>query len=701
MLYIYRFKDAWSNTTFKWNQSIQDHLELGRINHSAEFDAFNKKRLAEEEVKKASEPEKPATEYTLKDVSFVVLEGSPTPLTRKCIESVRKWAPGSEIVLVENGVPPSDCVKLVDKVVHLEDNIRFSGGCNAGADAATRPVVCFLSNDTEIIDDTPAKLLKGMNGKCIVGPYSNYAKPPQGNHDKALPQDIGLEMVVGLCMMMPMELFRAVGGFDTRLYTYEDDDICHRALAVGRISMVVGGTWVSHVGHATIKDRGENIHKVDEENRKIFDKKYPKIRVVAIAKDEEKGIQGFFEQFAPVTKDWCLLDTGSTDKTVEIAKSMGVKTQIGIFQDFATTRNEAIRLFGDAEWVIMMDPDERMDKNTIQSMRELVFRTEYNIFLSPLQAVNRDGSKTPFVPKPYLFRNLPEIKWVLPVHEKLIGSMKQAKTANGMISHMIALHDQKRRQDAAKQYQNLGENKNYYDTPEYRKVREEWPILDYERADDDRIAKVHLGPLVSVVIPTYRRPDLLRMAVVSALIQDYVNLEVVIVGDACPDLGKGFNPAPRIRAFNLPKNHGAGGAVPRNFAIHMAAGQYIAYLDDDNTWKPNHVSSIMTKIMAMENLMVPGVNVGFGFSSMEVNGKDLKFKEPKIQGIDTSCIIHRKDLIRKYGPWRDRTAATYAHDWELVERWLKGGEKWICTESATLLYNAGTSGQQVFLEGMK
>ena len=50
-LYLYRFMDGYSNTTFTKNKSIQDHLELGRRNYAAEFDAFNQKRLAAERPK--------------------------------------------------------------------------------------------------------------------------------------------------------------------------------------------------------------------------------------------------------------------------------------------------------------------------------------------------------------------------------------------------------------------------------------------------------------------------------------------------------------------------------------------------------------------------------------------------------------------------------------------------------------------------
>src|SRR5262249_43486308 len=64
-------------------------------------------------------------------------------------------------------------------------------------------------------------------------------------------------------------------------------------------------------------------------------------------------------------------------------------------------------------------------------------------------------------------------------------------------------------------------------------------------------------PLVSVVIPTYQRPETLRRAVDSALGQSYSNIEVLVVGDACPNVDEVIGPIldPRLRHANLASNH--------------------------------------------------------------------------------------------------------------------------------------------------
>ena len=93
-------------------------------------------------------------------------------------------------------------------------------------------------------------------------------------------------------------------------------------------------------------------------------------------------------------------------------------------------------------------------------------------------------------------------------------------------------------------------------------------------------------PLVTTVIPTYRRPDGLAAAVRSALDQTVRDHLVIVVDDGggLPDLP----PDPRLVAVSLRRNTHVLGVV-RNVGIRLARSQYVAFLDDDNTWEPNHL----------------------------------------------------------------------------------------------------------------
>ena len=91
--------------------------------------------------------------------------------------------------------------------------------------------------------------------------------------------------------------------------------------------------------------------------------------------------------------------------------------------------------------------------------------------------------------------------------------------------------------------------------------------------------------LVSVIIPTFRRGDLLTRAVQSVLAQDYAHIEVIVVDDGSGESLDEVLPFDdsRLRVIQLPVNSGSP-AEPRNVGVAAAVGEWIAFLDDDDTW---------------------------------------------------------------------------------------------------------------------
>jgi hypothetical protein len=114
-------------------------------------------------------------------------------------------------------------------------------------------------------------------------------------------------------------------------------------------------------------------------------------------------------------------------------------------------------------------------------------------------------------------------------------------------------------------------------------------------------------PLISVLISTYERLDLLRSrAIPSILAQEYRNFEIVIVGDCAPyeaaDVTEGFAGA-AIRYFNLPlrgpypedgrRRWLVAGTPPFNEAMARARGVWLAPFADDDAMRPNHLSALL------------------------------------------------------------------------------------------------------------
>jgi cellulose synthase/poly-beta-1,6-N-acetylglucosamine synthase-like glycosyltransferase len=100
-----------------------------------------------------------------------------------------------------------------------------------------------------------------------------------------------------------------------------------------------------------------------------------------------------------------------------------------------------------------------------------------------------------------------------------------------------------------------------------------------------------LSPLVSVIIPTFTRPQSIIKAVHSALAQTVSNIEVIVVDDASnPSDGQALlsiNDS-RLSIIDVAEHIGRPGAV-RNVGLHRASGEWIAFLDSDDLWFPWHL----------------------------------------------------------------------------------------------------------------
>lgn len=96
------------------------------------------------------------------------------------------------------------------------------------------------------------------------------------------------------------------------------------------------------------------------------------ITVVVLTKNEEKHIVDVIQNAKKVTENILIVDSGSTDKTVELAETNGAKVVYRAWDnDFAAQRNFALDNI-DTEWVLYLDADERMNDALVESIRKSV-----------------------------------------------------------------------------------------------------------------------------------------------------------------------------------------------------------------------------------------------------------------------------------------------------------------------------------------
>lgn len=125
------------------------------------------------------------------------------------------------------------------------------------------------------------------------------------------------------------------------------------------------------------------------------------------------------------------------------------------------------------------------------------------------------------------------------------------------------------------------------------------------------MADQNSSPLVSVILPTRNRAQLLPRAIRSVLGQTYSSLELIIVDDASSDATPQTLQSvkdPRVRCVRNEINRGPGGA--RNTGIQEAKGELISFLDDDDEYAPD---KLRRQVQAMGESLA---SVGFVYSAV-------------------------------------------------------------------------------------
>ena len=147
----------------------------------------------------------------------------------------------------------------------------------------------------------------------------------------------------------------------------------------------------------------------------------PTLSVCVIAKDEERFIGQCLQSIRPIAHQIVLLDTGSTDRTIEIARGLGAEIHSYQWNDnFSDARNAALE-HARGDWVLCLDADEEILPEEHAKLLEVMKNSEVLGCRVPLVncGVNEFGGS--YVPR--LFRNAPGLFFVGRVHEQVFPSV--------------------------------------------------------------------------------------------------------------------------------------------------------------------------------------------------------------------------------------------------------------------------------------
>jgi glycosyltransferase involved in cell wall biosynthesis len=179
-----------------------------------------------------------------------------------------------------------------------------------------------------------------------------------------------------------------------------------------------------------------------------------------------------------------------------------------------------------------------------------------------------------------------------------------------------------------------------------------------ERARTEARYHDETNPLISIVIPTYNRADILRdRPLASIAAQTYPNFEVLVVGDGCTDhtaeAVASFNDS-RFRFVNLqergqypdePKLRWfVAGTPPVNYGNQHAGGLWMAHLDDDEIFEPEHLEKLLRFAQQGDyEFVYSQVNQEMAPGEWEVVGK-----QPIIKYLHMNHCGHSTTLWRRY-----------------------------------------------------
>lgn len=167
-----------------------------------------------------------------------------------------------------------------------------------------------------------------------------------------------------------------------------------------------------------------------------------KLSACLIVRDEERFLAQCLSSIKDLVDEIVVVDTGSSDKTVEIAQSYGAR--IGHFEwsnDFAAARNAALDL-ATGDWVLWVDADEGLRPEYHATIREALIRPHYSGFNIPItNFMSDEGESDQYVHAPTrLFQRKPGVRFTGRIHEQIAPSLRTLSKPIATLEHARIEH---------------------------------------------------------------------------------------------------------------------------------------------------------------------------------------------------------------------------------------------------------------------
>lgn len=254
------------------------------------------------------------------ELTVIIVSYNTRDLTLKAVETLLANSPGlaMRVVVFDNDSRDGSAAAVAERFPHIEvvanpENLGFARANNLVAEGATTPWLCLLNPDTETYPNAISNLLAFAKAHPQAGIVGGRTVFPDGSLNVAscwrritpwslFTQTVGLnrvfpnsdlfnreamggwrrdtvrevDIVVGCLLLTSTELWRKLGGFDTRYFMYgEDADLCLRARALGYRPMITPDAQIMHLVGASTKKHADKVCAVMKAKATLLRRHWP------------------------------------------------------------------------------------------------------------------------------------------------------------------------------------------------------------------------------------------------------------------------------------------------------------------------------------------------------------------------------------------------------------------------------------------
>jgi glycosyltransferase involved in cell wall biosynthesis len=160
-----------------------------------------------------------------------------------------------------------------------------------------------------------------------------------------------------------------------------------------------------------------------------------------IVKNEEINLARCLHSVAGAVDEIIIVDTGSSDQTIQVAEQAGAQVVSHIWQDdFSAARNVSLEL-ATGDWILFLDADETLEPGTAQGLRQVAAADNEGYFIKIINLIGMEGSIETCPDLVFrMFRNKPEYRFRGTIHEQIVDViLEKNRQATFQIAENVVL----------------------------------------------------------------------------------------------------------------------------------------------------------------------------------------------------------------------------------------------------------------------